>query len=93
MGVLTKNRLARADALDAVGKAGALADGGDMVGIDGMAQAETISQQRCSQEQRVVAKDQRRPCPSRQIECYKKDINRKHPSAQPGRANGAHALG
>jgi len=47
---------------------GDVVDGGDMVGVDGMAQPKAVCQKRSPQQQREVAKGKNGPKPGRTIE-------------------------
>ena len=59
-------------------------DGGDMVGIDGMAQAETIGQQRRAQQQRKRPKSDESPGPGTKIGRDQQAVDADHLAADVG---------
>lgn len=57
-------------------------DSGDVVGVDCMAQTETVREQRGTEQQRIVAKRNQRPCPCAQIGRDQNRVQREKARAQ-----------
>ena len=61
-------------------------DGGNVIGIDRVAQAEAVGQQRRAQQQRIMAKRHDRPQPGRHVERKENPVDADDLAAQVGRS-------
>ena len=62
--------------------AGHVVDGGDMIGVECVAQAERVGEHRRAEQDRVAAKRRQRPKPSDDVRPDQQDIYADHPRAQ-----------
>ena len=62
--------------------AGHVVDGGDMIGVEGVAQAEGVSEHRRAEQDRVVAKRRQSPKPGGDIRADQQDIDADHLRSQ-----------
>src|SRR5580704_661698 len=58
-------------------------DGREMVGIDGVAEPETIGEHCSANEHRIIVKRPKRPCPGRNIAAEEQRVDRANLSAKP----------
>jgi hypothetical protein len=66
--------------------AGDVVDGRDMIGIDGVAQTETVGQKRSAYQQGMVAERQQCPRPDSDIYDDQQSVDADEPTAQVGGA-------
>ena len=59
-----------------------IVDGGDVIGIDRVAQAERVGEQRGAEQHRMVAEGDQRPQPGQQVGRYQNGVNGDDAAAQ-----------